>query len=77
MIGMVTLPEVYNPIITDGWYNLNGWWNPPPFVTSFWSTACYINYDDSSDYLLKVEIIRSSYISAVNQYWSMIVLQDN
>jgi len=67
-IAIVPLNELRLPG-GNVFHTLHGYWIPPSYVISFWSSGAQIPYISEKDYKLKYEEILTSQDECVKQFW--------
>lgn len=73
-LAILTLDNKYIWTIDSYFTHLKGWWNPPKFVTEFWSSGCKFYFSSAQDYEKKKSIILDSYEKSIKSFWSLMVL---
>jgi hypothetical protein len=67
-IALIPLSS-FNTPVEDIFSNLHGYWTPPSYVLSFWSSGCQIEYINDIDYEQKKREIQESHEKCVRQHY--------
>jgi len=67
-IAIISLPHLTLP--GGNYFNtLHGYWKPPNYVLSYWSTGAKVEYINDIIYEKQKKEIRESQKECVNQFW--------
>lgn len=67
-IAIISLPDVNTPV-QGTFNNMNGYWNPPSCVNSFWVNACEIKYTTEEQFEKDKAEVEKSYMEMVSQFY--------